>query len=567
MLNLFKTSLFVKLFAPLIVIFVLAAIGLGIYIPSITKDNVIESALVSATSTAQQYKAIRSYYTKNVIKKVLANSTLEPHYDHADDASRIPLPATFIHELGSVLSSKGVIDLELYSPFPFPNRSQRRIDSFGQEAWKVLNQNHNEIFSRTEEIDGKQVLRVAIADTMSAQGCVNCHNNHIDTPKNDWKLNDLRGVLEVQVPVDAMIAAGSTLGTKITAVVFLSLFIALAVLSYLFKKQISNRLNELSQAMDDIAKGEGNLSKRLPENTSDEIGKITTSFNLFVAHLEKSLKQAASKVKQLVDTADGLKNLSGQTRDQIALQNSEIEQISTAMVQMTTAAQEVANLAETTVSGAEKTEEDALKGQSVISDNMNSVEQLASEIATASTVVTNLESDSQNIGGVLDVIRGIADQTNLLALNAAIEAARAGEQGRGFAVVADEVRTLASRTQASTDEIQQMITQLQEGSKKAVSSISRGNSSIKTSLEQAGFTSDAVSAIADSVSKIRELNTQIASAAVKQTVTIVEMDGNINNIAGIASKTNESSKYFLQSADEISNAVREIEQLLGRLSG
>ena len=194
-----KDKLITRLFAPLIISFLIILSVLSFYISSITRDNAIDTAISSAELTVKQYKIIRGYYTKNIIKKILPIADISADYSHKDDPNKIPLPATLIHEIGETLTKKGIVTLKLYSPYPFPNRSNRKLDSFEQKAWEALNNNSEQSFSQIETINDKQVVRVALADTMTQQGCVNCHNSHPDTPKNDWRLNDVRGVLEVQV--------------------------------------------------------------------------------------------------------------------------------------------------------------------------------------------------------------------------------------------------------------------------------------------------------------------------------------------------------------------------------
>lgn len=179
----YANKLSTRLFTPLIIIFAIVIVALLFYVPSITKQGAINSAITSAESTVRQYKMIRGYYTNNVIKKVLAGSDLKGHFNHKGDPTKIPLPATFIHDISEQLSQQGIVSLKLYSPFPFPNRQSRNLDSFADEAWKVLKKNPKQTFSKTDLVDGKQVVRVALADTMTQAGCVSCHNSHPDTPK------------------------------------------------------------------------------------------------------------------------------------------------------------------------------------------------------------------------------------------------------------------------------------------------------------------------------------------------------------------------------------------------
>jgi len=559
----FTDKLSTRLFTPMIVIFILVLFILTLYVPSVTKSHTIDTAIASAQDTVKQYKAIRAYYTQNVIKKIIS-SGIKPHYEHKDKTDIIPLPATFIHDLSKIFSEQNIITLKLYSPFPFPNRSDRNLDNFGQAAWDALSVDASKTFSRLDTIDGEQVVRVALSDTMSQQACVNCHNAHPDTPKVGWTLNDLRGVLEVQVPISSQMDSAFSLNFTIAAIVIIALAITVGLLFFMFRRLVARRLHTVHWALQEIADGDGELSQRLVESPTDEVGLIAVSFNHFMAQLESTMGQINTQVQQLNSTTQTMALVTNKTQSNTAHQQEITDQVAQAMSDMMLATQEMASITASTAENTQQTHKKSEHGRQIIGQSMQSIDKLSTSMAQASTAVGNLETDSQNIGGVLDVIRGIADQTNLLALNAAIEAARAGEQGRGFAVVADEVRTLASRTQESTQEINRMIEQLQSGSKTAVASLEQGNHSIKNSQEKALETNEMIDDVGQAITDIQSQNLQIATATEEQACVSEEINQNVNRIRDVATSTNESTQQLLDMAEQINVAVENISRQLQR---
>ncbi len=227
--DLFKRHMEKVMFS-VVAILVLCIAGLIVYISKTSLHNTIESSKLNALSIIDQYKTLRAYYVKSVVKKVKANTDLKISYDHKTMGNAIPLPATVIHDMSELLSKKGddAVKLRLYSPYPFPNRSDRVLDQYAQDALAFFEKNPNETFIRKEKVGNQEMVRVAMADRMVAEACVNCHNSRADTPKNDWKLNDVRGVLEVIAPIDVQLAAN---GSMLTNVIWITGFAVVLVVA------------------------------------------------------------------------------------------------------------------------------------------------------------------------------------------------------------------------------------------------------------------------------------------------------------------------------------------------
>ncbi len=322
-------------------------------------------------------------------------------------------------------------------------------------------------------------------------------------------------------------------------------------------------LNNVIDALRDIAQGEGDLTRRLDERGKDELASMAHYFNLFVEKIRDTVAQTADSVERLVEVSGSMSRITEDTAMGVDQQNAETERAATAMNEMASSSSEVADNARFAAQAATDADGTAQQGQNVVSQTMNSISALAREVEKASDVIGSLQEDSLQIGTILDVIRSIAEQTNLLALNAAIEAARAGEQGRGFAVVADEVRTLASRTQDSTEEIQAMIERLQRSSEEAVSVMREGSDLTAQTVDQADQTSQALQSITQAINSINEMNHSISVAAEEQSQVAEEINQNIVTISDISQQTAQGAGEVARASEELRSLAETLKSLVG----
>ncbi len=346
--------------------------------------------------------------------------------------------------------------------------------------------------------------------------------------------------------------------------VFESLIIALVIigLGFILGKSIVVPTRSAAMLMKDIAQGDGDLTNQLDSAGKDEISTLSNYFNEFIGKIRQLLQSVANNTSHVLEHAEAVSSASGTTQSLVQDQNDITAQVATAMEEMTSQIRDVSDNAGSAEQAATDARKNTSDGKQIISHTINQMQSLSSNIDDVSRVVASLASESNNIGSVLDVIRGIAEQTNLLALNAAIEAARAGEQGRGFAVVADEVRTLANRTEQSTNEIQQMIQKLQAGAQEAVSAVKVSQDISLQTVEQTTKADDSLSEIDRLMELISDMNTQIARATEQQSQAADEVNLRINDLSGMTDESlattqqlNETSQQLKGSSNDMSEVV------------
>lgn len=348
-------------------------------------------------------------------------------------------------------------------------------------------------------------------------------------------------------------------------IVLASLAIAagMGLLGMLLAGSVSRPLNELARLFRELGSGDGDLTQRLKVEGHDELTQVATGFNNFVAKIHGSIEQVASNSRQLAATANEVASKAQLTQHNCTAQRDRTVQVATAIHEMGATVGEIAGNASLAADVARQANEQADAGAVVVAQARHGIVGLSSEIEQVAGVIESLANQTDSIGSILDTIRSISEQTNLLALNAAIEAARAGEQGRGFAVVADEVRNLASRSAASTAEIQGMINRLQEQSARAVSAMAQGRNQSLEVVAQADEANAALGHITAHITQISDMNIQVATATEEQSSVVGEINRNVEDINQLTMETADIAHQLTESSRSLQQLSGELDKLVG----
>lgn len=372
----------------------------------------------------------------------------------------------------------------------------------------------------------------------------------------DWLLVMVMDKMVLEQPLNDMLLKQSLIGLMILVI------LALAT-SWFVARQL-NELSNIAQALSDIAEGDGDLTRRLAVRSDDEVGILADKFNKFVDRIHVMVQSVRDVSVSLNQGATQAASSASQRSERIRTQQDEITMVATAVTEMASATAEIAGNADNTAKNANESVELGAQGYRQMQQSKQSINQLAQELSSAVGIIGELEVHANEISTILSTIRSIAEQTNLLALNAAIEAARAGEQGRGFAVVADEVRVLSQRTHASTEEIQSKISGLQKVTTNAVSVMTESHKLVETSVQDVNHTGESLHAISEAIQMISDMATQIASAAEEQSLVTADINGNTESVREVSDQLASDAQNAVQQAHEMHRLANELDQEISR---
>ena len=524
-----------------------------------TKINLALVLVLVAIMSASLFIAAST--EKRLVLQVVEQQTKDAADSYFDSINTMMLTGTMAQRevlRNKILARPGVIDAriirgdEVTKVFGPGYAQQAPADALDRQALT------GESIIQVDKKDGGRVLTVinpilAHADYRGTN-CLTCHQVAENAVMGAVRISYDLKALDQEVDRNILVSG---------AIQLLLLIVGVVVMCMTVRHVILRRINAMRHTMDSMAEDE-DLSRSVAVGAKDEIGAMGDAFNRMIGKFRHSLEAVAGVTHQLTDVSERVSHVAEKTLAAVNDQRSETDLVASAMNEMSATVQEVARNASHTATASTGADNESKAGVKVASEALDGIEVLIAEIEKAAEVIQRVESDSASIDMVLGVINGIAEQTNLLALNAAIEAARAGEQGRGFAVVADEVRTLASRTQKSTEEIQAMIEQLQSGVRNAVQAMKEAQLRARSGSQCVEKAAQSLSVIANEVGTINEMNTQIATAAEQQSAVAEEINRNITTISRIADTTSADAAQTSQISDELVRLATELNRLVGQ---
>lgn len=498
----------------------------------------------------------RAYITQNYvakIKKSKAAGEIQILKDHTGVPDAIPFPATAVREMGEEATRTGLYSVRLVSQNPM-NPANTPKDNFENEAIRAIMAGADH-YSRRDDVNGVQTFRRAIADKATSAACLSCHTNN--------QVGDTLGMLSLSLPMSEAVVLSNRSMWQTGGLMAGIVVIIMVVTYFLLRNIVLKPLAKMSDISRDIAKGEGDLTKRVPCDGNDEIAHMGGYFNEFIEKLQHMIKKVAHVTDKVASASVELSATAEEISKGTDTLTSRASQTAAAVEEMNATVGQVAQNSGKAASLAQDTVKTAQEGGTVVSSTISGMQQLSEAVSNSATIISDLGKSSDQIGEIVRTIEDIADQTNLLALNAAIEAARAGEQGRGFAVVADEVRKLAERTTKATKEIGDMIRQIQHDTRGAVDSMQQGTQKVTAGVDLVNKTGEALSQIVRMVSESADMIRQIAVASEEQSVATQQIASDIENVAKVTKESSSGAHESAKASQDLSQLAVELQGIVG----